>query len=244
MRQLYLSRMRMRIIVLLLATAGSLHAQSAREPMPDGRRLRLGTDTLEVFVVRQGRSLRTGTIIDRLDTVRVDGELLLRRVYRRTDVALGDGVDTLVDRFPDLAPRSVRSTSAGGGTETLTWRAGRLTGAIERPDQPDRAIDTSTAASTYSRASVDLIFRASPLAVGYEVAVHAYSARQGAAKITARVTASETLPGFGETWRVEANYAGMSVTFWIAARSRRVVRQIIRVAPGTELLYVAANARG
>ena len=235
--------MRTHSICFLLAAATSLHAQSSREPKPDARRLRLGTDTLEVFVVRQGRPLRTGTIVDRLDTVRVDGELLLRRVYRRTDVALGDGVDTLVDRFPDLSPHTVRSTSAGGGTETLTWRAGRLTGTVEQRDKPTRAIDTTAAPSTYSRSSVDLILRASPLAVGYEVAVPAYSARQGGGTITARVTASETLPGFGETWRVEGNYAGMSVTFWIAARTRRVVRQIIRVAPGTELLYVAANAR-
>jgi hypothetical protein len=80
-------------------------------------------------------------------------------------------------------------------------------------------------------------------AVGYQVAVPAFSARQGAATITARVTASETLPGFGSTWRVEADYAGMPVTFWIAAASRRVVRQVIRVSPGTELLYVATRAR-
>jgi hypothetical protein len=237
--------MRTRSIALsLIAAAGSLHAQSAREPKPDGRRLRLGTDSLEVFVVRQGRPVRTGAIVDRLDTVRVDGDLLLRRVYRRTDAALGNGVDTLVDRFPDLAPRSVRSTSDGGGTETLTWRAGRLTGAVERSGTSTRAIDTTVAASAFSRSSVDLVLRASPLAVGYEVAVPAYSARQGAATITARVAASETLPGFGTAWRVEADYGGMPVTSWIDAKARRVVRQVIRVAPGTELLYVATRRSG
>src|SRR5829696_184836 len=171
--------MRIRSIILLLATAGSLHAQSAREPKPDGRRLALGTDSLDVFVVRQGRPLRTGAIVDRLDTVRVGGELLLRRVYRRTDAALGNGVDTLVDRFPDLTPHSVRSSSEGGGTESLTWRVGRLTGAVEQRDRPARTIDTTVAPSTYSRASVDLILRASPLAIGEEVAVPAFSARHG-----------------------------------------------------------------
>jgi len=232
------------ILVLAAAAAGSLHAQSSRAPKPDARRLTLGTDSLDVFVVRQGRPLRTGAIVDRLDTVRVGGELLLRRVYRRTDAALGNGVDTLVDRFPDLTPHSVRSASDGGGTETLAWRAGRMTGAVERSGSSTRTIDTTAAASTFSRSSVDLVLRASPLAVGYEVAVPAYSARQGAATIAARVAASETLPGFGPAWRVEADYAGMPVTFWIDAGSRRVVRQLIRVAPGTELLYVAARRGG
>src|SRR5437868_13710164 len=101
--------MRTLLLVVLLGCGVSLHAQPVREPKPDARRLQLGTDSLEVFVVRQRQPQRTGTIVDRLDTIRVNGEVRLQRVYRRTDVILGNGVDTLVDAFPDLAPRNVQS---------------------------------------------------------------------------------------------------------------------------------------
>jgi hypothetical protein len=228
-----------RFFLALLGCTASLQAQSIHEPQPDGRRLQLGTDSLEVFVVRQGQQQRTGTILDRLDTVRVNGELRFHRVYRRVDLVLGTGVDTLVDRYPDLAPRTVRSWSDDGGTETTVWRAGRVTGVLEQPNKPQRSIDTTVAASVYSSASFDLILRASPLAEGYEVAVPAYSGRQGAKNLTAKVVATEMIAGFGDTWRVDANFGGLSVTYWIAKTSRRVVRRIVRVTPETELLFTA-----
>jgi hypothetical protein len=231
------------LLVALLGYGVSLRAQPVRELKPDGRRLQLGTDSLEVFVIRQRQQQRTGTIVDRLDTIRVNGEVRLQRVYRRTDEVLGNGVDTLVDHFPDLAPRSVQSRSDDGGTELLVWRAGRLTGTVEQPGKTKRSIDTTAAPSLYSSASFDLILRASPLAEGYEIAVPAYSARRGATILTAKVIAAEVLSGFGDTWRVDANFSGLSVTFWIAKTSRRLIRQVIRVSPETEFVFAATRAR-
>lgn len=233
--------MRPLFLVALLGVGVSLHAQPAREPKPDGRRLQLGTDSLEVFIVRQRQWERTGTIVDRLDTIRVDGELRLRRVYQRTDAVLGNGVDTLIDHFPDLAPRSVQSRSDGGGTELLDWSAGRLTGTLEQPATTKRSIDTTVAPSVYSSASFDLILRASPLAAGYEIAVSAYSARRGATMLTAKVIGAEVLAGLGDTWRVDANFGGISVTFWIDKTSRRLIRQIVRVSPEIEFVFATTR---
>lgn len=228
-------------LVVLLGIGASLHAQPVREPKPDGRRLQLGTDSLEVYIVRQRQWQRTGTIVDRLDTIRVNGELRLQRVYRRTDSVLGNGVDTLVDHFPDLAPRSVQSRSDGGGTELLAWSAGRLTGTLEQPATSKRSIDTTVAPSLYSSASFDLILRASPLAEGDEIAVSAYSARRGATMLTAKVIGTEVLAGLGDTWRVDANFGGISVTFWIGKTSRRLIRQIVRVSPEIELVFATTR---
>jgi len=223
--------------VVFVVCAASLRAQSARVPQPDGRRLRLGTDSMEVFLIRGGERGRTGIVVDRLDTVRVDGEVRFHRVYSRIDSILGNGVDTLVDRFPDLVPRRVVSQSDGGGTELLTWRDGRITGSVEQPGQEKRSIDTTVATSLYSGASFDLIVRASPLADGYSIAAAAYSGRKGARRFTARVAGSEKLAEFGDTWRVVADYGGLPVTFWITKSSRRLVRQLVHVASGTELLF-------
>jgi hypothetical protein len=233
--------MHTRLLIAFVVCASSLQAQSVRAPQPDGRRLQLGTDSMEVFLVRGGDRLRTGTIVDRLDTIRVDGEVRFQRVYSRIDSILGNGVDTLIDRFPDLVPRSVASRSDGGGTETLLWREGRLTGSVGQPGQAKRLIDTTVAFSLYSGASFDLIVRASPLADGYSIATSGYSGRKGARRFSARVVGSEKLPNFGDTWRVDADYGGLPVTFWIAKSSRRLVRQLIHVASGTELLFLGAR---
>jgi len=233
--------MRTLLLVGLIGYGASLHAQQVREPKPDGRRLQLGTDSLEVFIVRQRQWQRTGTIVDRLDTIRVGGELRLQRVYRRTDAVLGNGVDTLIDHFPDLAPRSAHSRSDDGGTELLAWSAGRITGTLDQPAKSTRSIDTTVAPSLYSSASFDLILRASPLAEGYEIAVSAYSARRGATMLTGKVIGTELLAGLGDTWRVDANFGGISVTFWIAKTSRRLIREIVRVSPEIEFVFAVAR---
>jgi len=205
------------------------------------RLLRLTTDSLEIYVVRQGDRERTGTIVDALDTVRVDGELRLQRVYRRTDAALGNGVDTLVDAFADLRLRLVDSRSDGGGVEHVEWRDGRVVGVVEQSGKATRQVDTAAASGVYSSASFDLIVRAAPLAQGYALTIPAFSGRQGAKTVSAKVVASETLPRLGATWRVEANLGGRSATYWIAKDSRRLVQQLVRVTPGIEILFLATR---
>jgi hypothetical protein len=234
----------MRSLSLLLACALAvpLRAQ-AHGPAPDARLLQLGTDSLAISLVRDGQRRPTGFVIDRLDTARVDGELRLRRVYRTTDALLGNGVDTLLDQFPSLSPRTVSSRSDRAGSESLTWRNGHIVGVAALPGQPEHSIDTTVSPAVYGGASFDLILRSSPLAVGYTVVIPAYVGRQGSQTLTARVAASESVPGTGETWRVEADFAGLPVTFWIAKNSRRLVRQVITVGPNAQIEFDLAPGR-
>ncbi len=152
-------RVRFFSAIALVVTATSALAQTPAAPQPDGHRLRLAADSLEVYVVRLGRPERTGFLIDRLDTVRVDGETMLRRIRRTTDAALGSGADTLVQSLATLQPRSVRSHS-DRGVERLDWQTSRVVGVVEDPDSPARAIDSPHPAGWYSSASFDLILRA------------------------------------------------------------------------------------
>jgi hypothetical protein len=218
---------------------GTVHAQSKPVAGLDPRRLQLTTDSLEIYVIRQGDRQRTGTIVDALDTVRVNGELRLRRIYGRTDAVLGNGVDTLVDGYADLRLRLVDSRSDGGGVEHTEWRNGRVVGVVEQGGNTTRQVDTAAASGVYSSASFDLILRAAPLAQGYTLTIPAFSGRQGAKTLSAKVAATEMLPGIGETWRVEADVGGRAVTFWISKGSRRLVRQLVRVTPGIEVLFLA-----
>jgi hypothetical protein len=224
--------------IVLAITATSALAQTAKAPRPDGRRLRLATDSLEVYVVRLGQSRRTGFLVDRLDTVRANGETLLRRIHRTADAALGSSVDTLVHALATLQPRSVRSYS-DRGTERLDWQTSRVVGVVEEPESPVRSIDSPLPSGWYNSASFDLILRACPLADGYEVVVPTFSGLQGSRVLTAKVAGSEEVEGHGDTWRIEADLAGVPVTFWISKSSRRLVRQVIHVSPVLKIVFIA-----
>ena len=230
--------MRYQSLFFLAVTATSAVAQSHSGPLPDGRRLHPARDSLDVYIVSVGEQRRTGVVIDQLDTVRVGGETMLRRIYRTNDALLGTGVDTLVDALAGLQPRSVR-TYSDRITERLDWTERRVVGVVEEPDKPSRSVDSPVPMGWYSAASFDLIVRASPLAEGYEISVPAFSGRDGSRVLTAKVTGSESVPGHGETWRVDADFAGLPVTLWISKTSRRLVREVMHVAPGTEIVFIA-----
>lgn len=233
--------MRFHSLIGLAVAANSALAQAPAAPQPDGRRLRLTSDSLEVYVVRLGEAKRTGSLIDRLDTVRVNGETMLRRIYRTNDTALGTGVDTLLDTFATLQPHSVRSHFSRG-SEILDWQPSRVVGVVEESEGTTRSIDSPRPAGWYSSSSFDVILRASPLADGYKISVPSFSGRQGSNVLTATVAGSEAIEGFGDTWRVEADFAGLMVTLWINKSSRRVVRQVMHVSPTLEIMFVATRA--
>jgi hypothetical protein len=233
-------RVRFSFAIALAITATSALAQTPTAPQPDGHRLRLTTDSLEVYVVRVGRPRRTGFLIDRLDTVRVDGETMLRRIRRTTDATLGSGADTIVHARATLQPRSVRSYS-DRGVERLDWQTSRVVGVVEDPDSPARSIDSPRPEGWYSSASFDLILRASPLAEGYRIAVPTFG-REGSRVLTATVAGSEVVEGHGDTWRIEADVADLPVTFWISKTSRRLVREIMHISPVLQIMFVVPPA--
>ncbi len=233
--------MRFHSLIVLAVAASSALAQTPAAPQPDARRLRLASDSLEVFVVRLGEAKRTGFLIDVLDTVRVNGQTMLRRIYRTNDAALGASVDTLLDVFATLQPHNVRSHFRSG-FEKLDWEPSRVVGAVEESEGGTRSIDSPRPAGWYSSSSFDLILRASPLAEGYKVAIPSFSGRQGSSVLTATVVGSEMIDGFGDTWRVDGDFAGLAVTFWISKSSRRTVRQIMHVSPGLEIMFVATRS--
>ena len=233
--------MLIRFLAAIALVSSTIQAQAKSVAGLDPRLLRLTTDSLEVYIVNQGERYRSGTIVDALDTVRVNGELRLQRIYSRTDVALGNGIDTLVDALADLTLRLVDSRSDGGGVEHVEWRNGRIVGTIEQSDKPRRKINVAAPGGMYGSASFDLILEAAPLADGYTVSIPAFSGRQGPKTVSAKVAGSEKLPRFGATWRVDVDLGGRTATFWITKDSRRLVRQLVHVAPETEILILASR---
>jgi len=226
------------VVALALSASSGLAQRSA--PMPDYTTLRLGVDTLEVHVVRGGERRRTGVIVDAIDTVRSGGELRVVRAYRTIDLILGTSLDTVIDEAVRLVPR-YSSRSSGRSRDALTWSNGRITGFVAELGKPRRPIDEGGADSVFNGASVDLILRASPLADGYAVTIPTFSGAQGLTAVSARVAGSESVGGI-DSWRVDAKFADLPVTFWIDKVSRRLVRQVMRPADGVEIEFIRADA--
>jgi hypothetical protein len=235
-------RRRSSLATLFALTLGfPLDAQIASRPAPEADRIHCALDSLEIFVIRQGARQRTGTVVD---DCRVTGEStarVLTRVYRTTDAVLGNRLDTIVDAWSTLQPRSYHSI-ASSEVVNLVWAGGRLRGRVQAPGKPTTSIDEDIEPTVFNGASFDMLLRASPLAMNYSVTVPAYVPSSGVVTLTAKVVGEEVIDGQA-TWRIDADFTGMSVSFWIGKTSRRLLKQLIHVAPGADIEFVASPAR-
>jgi hypothetical protein len=198
-------------------------------------------DSLEIYVIRQGNRRRTGSIVDECRTTGADDARLMTRIYRTTAAVLGNRLDTIVDAWGSLQPRSYHSRSSHEVVQ-LDWSAGRLRGKVQSEGKPSATVDEDSKAGMYNSASFDVILRASPLAANYSLAVPAYVPGSGVATLTARVVGEEAIDG-QSAWRIDADFTGLSVTFWIAKNTRQLLKQVMHVAPGTDIEFVVPPAR-
>jgi hypothetical protein len=165
----------------------------------------------------------------------------LTRVYRIDDALLGNRVDTIVDAWKSLSPRKYHSHSTSE-TVQLDWEGTRLRGIIKPSDKPSlAAVDEEFRQDAFDGASLDLILRASPLAPNYAVAVPVYVEGHGIITVTAKVAAEEVVDGHA-SWRVDADFGGLPVSFWIAKDTRQLIKQVMHVS-GAELEFVAPPSR-
>ena len=227
------SRFAAAVLVLAVSTRAAT-AQSAA-PDPDARRLQPGVDSLAVFLVRGTDTTRTGTLRDELTVITAGGAPALRRVYVTMDQVLGTRVDTLVDVLADLRPLQHRSRT-DRALEAIDFAAGRATGWMRLANGDSAAVD-AVAAGAFNASSFDLVLRASSLRAGWDVTVPAFlPTTRAVSPFRARVTGVETVGGEG-CWRVQAEFTGTPVTFWIGQTSRALRQQVMQVRPDVQILF-------
>ena len=231
--------MHRRFAIVALAVAAPLLAQTSAPVDPAGVRLTPGIDSMAIYLVRNGDTTRTGTVIDEVRVESLDGQKVIRRVYVSVDRVLGARDDTLVDRFDDLRPLEHRSHTRKA-TELADFAGERVRGWLRPADADSVAID-SPLGGAYNASSLDLVLRASSLRDGWtaEVPVFVVSTRS-TMPVHARVADSEPCGG-ATCWRVEANFGGAPVTFWIDQRSRALRQQVMTLGPGMALLFRPAS---
>ena len=232
------------LLLTLVLSAGtpSLGAQGSESaPQPDGRLLRLGTDSLAIYLVRGTDTTRTGLVVDRLEVIEQDGRTLLQRAYHSTDDLLGSRIDTLVDVLRTLAPVRHRSRTPRS-LEFLEFGSGTLKGWLRLANGDSVAVDVPLPATLYNSSSFDLVLRASPLSDAWRATVPALRPHtRTVVSLRAWVGGSDIIDGEA-TWRVEAEFTGLPVTFWIGKASRALRQQTMRIQPDVTILFAPPKA--
>lgn len=227
--------MRRLLLTAALVAAAPLQAQA---PALDPARLVPGVDSLAVFFVSGTDTTRTGTLRDEITLVDEGGQRRLRRVYATVDRLLGTRLDTLVDDAATLAPVRHRSRTERG-MERIDFVAGVASGWLHLVDGDSVAVRVPVAAGVVNASSFDLALRAAPLAEGWSAEVPAFiPTTRAVTPLRARVAGVETIDG-RECWRVDAEFAGTPVTFWIDRRTRALRQQVMRVRADAAILFRA-----
>lgn len=224
------------LLAAALALADTAHAQLEL----DGARIRPGTDSMVMYLVTGGDTTRAGEISDEIAMTREGGTRAIRRVHASASSVTGMNVDTLMDDAATLRP--IRERGAGGmGSVALDFAAGRITGWARSDDGDSVVVATTPKGVFYNSSSLDLVIRASPLRDGWTAEIPVYiSTSDEVVPVRAAVAGSETVDGVA-CWRVEVDFTGMPVIFWIEKDSRAMARQAMRMAPDVEVLFRRAG---
>jgi hypothetical protein len=214
----------------------------AQDLTPNGKLLRPGVDSLAVFFINGTDTARTGLVRDELEFVEVNGRQVLRRVYQTRDRVLGIRVDTLVDDAIDLRPVAHRSRTLNG-FEFLEFAKGRATGWMRLANGDSVTVDAPLDPSAYNSSTFDLVLRSAPLHTSWKVQIPSFMANtRTVVPLSARVVGSELIDG-EETWKVQADFTGMPVTFWIGKESRRLRRQLMQLRPDRGILFASPSSK-
>jgi len=198
--------------------------------------LRPGVDSLAVFFINGFDTTRTGMVRDEIAFVESGGRRLVRRVYQTKDRVLGARLDTLVDEAAALAPVSHHSRSSSM-LEFLEFADGRVSGWVRLANGDSIRVDAPIAARIFNASTFDLVLRTSPLSENWEAEIPSFLAStRTVVPLKVKVTGAEMVDG-EPAWRVQADFAGTPVTFWIGKESRRLKRQVMQLRPDRAILF-------
>jgi hypothetical protein len=142
----------------------------------------------------------------------------------------------LVEAFPELTPVRHRSRSVHG-QESVDYAPGQVRGWMRDARGDSVPIQESLPNVVYSGSTFDLILRAAPLRDGWQAVIPAFvPSSRSVVPLRAQVTGTEKI-GEDACWRVEADFGGTPVTFWIHQGTRTLCQQVMQLRPGLQTLF-------
>lgn len=226
------------VLIALGFSVAPFHLAAQAGPISgvDGERLKLGVDSMEIFLVRGSDTVSTGMAWDELSHTQWRGAPALRRIYRSRDRVLGVRVDTIIDEPGSLRPLSHRSRTARS-RESLDFSSEHVVGWTYDASGDSTAVAIDIPAGVYNGSSFDLLLRAAPLSEDWAVEIPSFVASSGRVlPLRARVVEKEII-GRQDCWRVDGDFGGTPVTFWIEEQSRDLCQQVMEFGPGIHILF-------
>jgi hypothetical protein len=185
-----------------------------------------------------------GTTIQRVRRVtEPDGRDAFEVAFEQRDSAA-----VLVETTTWVDARSLRplhqtAMLEGGRVVALVFGHDRLILTDSAPERPLRMTISPVPDSAYTSATVDLVLRALPLAIGYHASVPVYfPADEQVAPLDVRVEGAERVTTRGgrtaDCWVVAADFPGeVTERFWIDQRSHAMVRILAHDGPAALVRY-------
>jgi hypothetical protein len=229
-------RARLIVLLLLLGPAGL----SAQQQQPDLSRLRRGTDSMSIILVRNGDEVPVGQLWDEIIDTSVRGAPALRRVYRTVNAVFGPHAETTVVRTPKLNLLT-RRTYAQLASDSVAVGDDSIRGWRDVGQQGRQPIARQADSTAIDGSMFDVLLRAAPLGPGYRIQARAYISTQDTIGVlTAWVTGASPIRQrdmrIVDTWVVAIDFLGLSSTLWIDKESRALVRQVITLSPEIQML--------
>lgn len=227
------------IVPLLFLMTAPLAAQT-----PRGALVTAGVvDSFRFRMIRGADTVDAGWATDELRLGDRNSVRVFERTYRTVSPLLGTSTATMVDAWETLLPMVYRK-SRGAGELAVAFAGEAATVSEPRPSGVIAETTHRFAQGTISSSSFDLWLRTAPLARGAEFSVAAFLADPIVAVDTfPAVVADEERVGGVDCWRIDAAFAGTPVSFWIAKQDRRMMRQVMRLAPGLAMLVETVGQR-
>jgi hypothetical protein len=217
-----------------------LAGQATNAPVrPDGHKLRLGTDSFAVYLIRGADTTLTGSVIDALTS---DGPRLIR-VYISEDRVLGSRLDTIIDRLPDLTPIAYHSRSSQLIAHLAFDTAG-ASGWVRLVNGDSTPVQVPFDATVYNGATFDLIVRSSRLAPGLQLTVPSFLAGPNSVvPIHGAVSGSAVVDGH-PCWVFAGDFATVPLTLWIDKSTRTLRRQLMQLRVDAAVLFTSPPRNG
>lgn len=227
-------------LVGLILALPSFSAAQARAF--DLTKIRLGTDSMTISIVRHGDTTVIGQLWDDLGIPLGIPSSRLRRVYRTTNQVFGAHLETTFVSVPTLAlvRRRTRSVSYADSVEVDGSVA---TGWVQSASALSISISRTLPTGTIDASLYDVAVRTAPLALGYSLTLKGYSSLQDSIlTLNATVVAVEVVSQRDgrqrRTWRVQVHFDELVSTMWIDQETRALVKQIIELGSGVHMLLL------
>ena len=194
-----------------------------------GQTPRLGVDTTEIFMERDGKRQMISTGIESVSKT-AEGILVVFYGQSRNGVS----IDSVTISPTTLAP--IRHVEAFTGQQaTYAFNGGKLTG-TSKDSTGEHAIDKTIDAGRFDFSVVQQVTNALPLTAGYEATILAYDVAQHKERsVGYTVVSQDHLTWHGgdvAAWKTVMDLGTHQVTRWIDARTRRDLQLEIN-APNT-----------